>query len=170
MKDIIRIKAEILGGFTQKPRPVHSDSEIEKFVAEVKQRMQVLPDADVIEFVTVYGGAAFKYEVFIPVTEKLDFLPVNAPLTTVIGWNSSPSILSYIDTYYKKERIAERFFPLFEGGAGDFIYYSLEKDTMGSIYYWHPEAGRAYKVLLSRSFLEFMGALYSHKTLSALAV
>lgn len=170
MKDIIRIKAEILGGFTQKTRTVYSEAEIEKLLADVQQRMQALPDADVIEFVTTYGGAAFKYEVFVPVEEKPDFLPVNAPLTTVIGWNSSPSILSYIDTYYKSDRIAERFFPLFEGGAGDFIYYSLEKDTMGHIYYWHPEAGRAYKVLLSRSFLEFMGALYSHKNLSALAV
>lgn len=167
MKEVIKMKMEILGGLTHRTHTVLSNSESEALLTQVKERMQALPEQEVIDFIAGYGGAAFTNRVFIPVNNKPDFFEVNAPVVSVIGWHSSPSALSCIDTYYRTDRINTRFFPLFEGAEGDIVYYSLEPKTRGFIYYWHPESPEHDNtIFLASSFDEFIQALYSHEEMA----
>jgi hypothetical protein len=50
---------------------------------------------------------------------------------------------------------------LFEGYPGDVIFYSLESNTKGKIFYWHHEADIGVDTwLIANSFTEFMEKLY----------
>jgi len=166
MKRIISKKLEILGGVTScNATPVYTAEQITGFLDAVQRRMQALPDEEVIDFITTYGGSVFHNEVLIPVDDKPDFLQGNVPVKAVIGFTSQPSVMDCINRYHHEYQLAVRFFPLFEGVNGDLIFYSLESHTEGAIYYWHNQgpdvAGDL--LFLARDFAGFIAALYSHK-------
>lgn len=166
MKSIISKKLEILGGVTSyNITPAYTAEQITGFLEEVQRRMQALPDEEVIDFITTYGGSVFHNEVLIPVDDKPEFLSGNVPVKAIIGFTSQPSVTDYMNRYYHEYQLAVRFFPLFEGVNGDLIFYSLESHTMGAIYYWHNqgEDSSGDLLFLARNFSDFIGALYSHR-------
>ncbi|GGH56879.1 hypothetical protein HNQ91_000096 [Filimonas zeae] len=166
MKGIISKKLEILGGVTSyNTTPVYTAEQISGFLDEVQRRMQALPEEEVIDFITTYGGSVFHSEVLIPVEDKPEFLSGNVPVKAVIGFTSQPSVVDYMNRYHNEYQLAVRFFPLFEGVNGDVIFYSLESHTMGAIYYWHNQGADSAGDLLflARTFAGFIAALYSHK-------
>lgn len=165
MKGIISKKIEILGGLTSySPNTTYTAAQIAVIKEQVRSRMQTVPEEEVIDFVATYGGSVFHNEVLIPIEEKPEFLSGNVPVKAIIGFDSNPSVTSYIEQYYNPQQLAVRFFPLFEGADGDIIFYSLESHTEGAIYYWHRQGASSGDILfLARSFADFIAALYSHK-------
>lgn len=172
MKGIISKKIEILGGLTSyNPNTAYTNEQLAVIKQQVRAHMQALPEEDVMDFVATYGGSVFQNEVLIPITEKPDFLSGNVPVKAIIGFASSPSVTDYINQYYHSQQLAVKFFPVFEGLEGDLIFYSLESHTEGAIYYWHRNGEASGEILLlSRSFGDFIAALYSHKEEEAITL
>ena len=139
----------------------------EKYIQEnneyVKNIMGVLPEDAIINFLKEYGFSMFNNNVCIKSDEKNDFLldgTIELGIIYGFGRNRN-SVEEIVKTYYIEEQINQRFYPLFEGYPGDIVFYSLEKETFGKIYYWHHESERGKDILLiKKSFNEFFNKLY----------
>lgn len=122
-----------------------------------------LPEQRVIDFIKEYGFSTFKNYVMIKAIEKSSFLSSGEiELGLIFGFGDGiDSVKDAIDTYFIEEQLNWKFFPLFEGYPGDIIFYSLEPETKGKIYYWHHEGDiNADKSLIANSFEEFINNLY----------
>ncbi|RFZ92284.1 hypothetical protein D0C36_12665 [Mucilaginibacter conchicola] len=129
----------------------------------VQDTMGVLPQADVIDFITDFGNSYFKKNVFGKTANTSSFLNTeDIDIGTVYGWpDTHTGIREIINTYNIEEQLNTRFFPLFEGYPGDVIYYSLNQDTFGKIFYWHHEGELdAPDTLISNSFSDFIDTLF----------
>jgi hypothetical protein len=129
----------------------------------IKNIMGVLPDDKIINFTKEYGFSMFNNSVYIKSKEKNDFLvDGEIELGIIYGFgNSRNSIKEVIKTYFIEEQLRKKFYPLFEGYPGDIIFYSLEKETFGKIYYWHHESEPGEDILLiQNSFTDFFNKLY----------
>lgn len=118
----------------------------------------IIPEKQVIDFIESYGFSTFKNSVMVKTIEKSSFLSSGEiELGLIFGFgDGTDSIKDVIDTYSTKEQLNWKFFPLFEGYPGDIIFYSLEPETKGKIYYWHHEGDiNADKSLIANSFEEF---------------
>jgi hypothetical protein len=139
----------------------------EKYIQEnieyIKNIMKIFPEDEIINFTKEYGFSMFNNNVYINSNEKNDFLvDGKIELGIVYGFGESRnSIKEIIKTYFKEEQLNKIFYPLFEGYPGDIIFYSLEKETFGKIYYWHHESeiGKDI-VLVKNSFEELMKNIY----------
>lgn len=129
----------------------------------IKSVMDALPEQRVIDFIKEYGFSTFKNYVMIKPIEKSSFLSSGEiELGLIFGFgDETDSVKDAIDTYFIEEQLNWKFFPLFEGYPGDIIFYSLEPETKGKIYYWHHEGDiNADKSLIANSFEEFINNLY----------
>ncbi|AMP99847.1 hypothetical protein AY601_2973 [Pedobacter cryoconitis] len=129
----------------------------------IKSVMDALPEQRVIDFIKEYGFSTFKNYVMIKSFEKSSFLSSGEiKLGLIFGFgDGTDSVKDAIDTYFIEEQLNWKFFPLFEGYPGDIIFYSLEPETRGKIYYWHHEGDiNADKSLIANSFEEFINNLY----------
>jgi hypothetical protein len=125
--------------------------------------MGVLPEDEIINFAKEYGFSMFNNSIYIKSMEKNDFLvDGEIELGIIYGFgNSINSIKWIIETYFKEEQLNKRFYPLFEGYPGDIIFYSLEKETFGKIYYWHHESDIGDDIMLIKnSFKDFFNGLH----------
>jgi hypothetical protein len=129
----------------------------EKYIQEnikyIKNIMGVLPDDKIINFTKEYGFSMFNNNVYIKSKEKNDFLvDGEIALGIIYGFgNSRHSVKEVIKTYFIEEQLRKKFYPLFEGYPGDIIFYSLEKETFGKIYYWHHESEPGEDILLIKN-------------------
>ncbi|MCW3167040.1 SMI1/KNR4 family protein [Chryseobacterium sp. 09-1422] len=105
----------------------------------VKKIMGNIPESEIIEFTSKFGNSRFIKDVFAKSVNKLGFLQSGKiEIGTIFGWGQSrKSIESIINQYCSTDQIIVKFFPIFDGYPGDIIYYSLEKNSFGKIYYWH---------------------------------
>lgn len=117
-------------------------SSIDKDLSIVNSIMGKIPDIDIIEFITKFGNSRFIKDVYAKNNIKSGFLQSGEiEIGTIFGWGGSKkSIPSVINQYFSPDQITDKFFPLFEGYPGDIIYYSLEEDSFGNIYYWYHES------------------------------
>lgn len=108
----------------------------------VKKIMGNIPESEMVEFISKFGNSRFIKDVFAKNMNKSEFLQSGKiEIGTIFGWGqSSKSIESIINQYYSIDQIRVNFFPIFDGYPGDIIYYSLEKNSFGKIYYWHHES------------------------------
>jgi hypothetical protein len=139
----------------------------EKYIQEniqcIKNIMGILPNDEIINFTKEYGFSLFNNTVYIKSKEKNDFL-VDGKIELGIIYrfgNSRNSVKEIIQTYFIEEQLNKKFYPLFEGYPGDIIFYSLEKETFGKIYYWHHESEQGEDiVLIKNTFDDFFNKLY----------
>jgi hypothetical protein len=142
------------------------ENDIQDNIEYTKNIMMVLPEDEIINFTKEYGFSMFKNEVLIKSNEKNYFLKNGKiELGIIYGFGkSNDSVKEIIETYYIEEQLNKKFYPLFEGYPGDIIFYSLEKETFGKIYYWHHESEPGKDILLIKNtFEEFINGLYSKK-------
>jgi hypothetical protein len=111
-------------------------------LAFVEKIMGALLETDVVELISQFGNSRFNNDVFAKTINKSKFLQSEEiEIGTLFGWGESKeSVQSIIKQYHTVDQVNLRFFPLFEGYPGDIIYYSLEEDSFGKIYYWHHES------------------------------
>jgi len=150
-----------LGGvdYIEKTKEIFVKNNIE-FVNNI---MGKIPDAEIINFTKKYGFSMFNNSVCVKADEKNDFLDDGEiELGIIYGFGENEnSIKDVIKTYYKEEQLYKKFYPLFEGYPGDIIFYSLEKETFGNIYYWHHESEIGNDIILIKnSFMDFFDGLY----------
>lgn len=155
-----------LGGVKQSgKRPVTSD--LPAFRETIANIMGNLPEEDVLSFASAFGFTSFNKNVVSPVIEHSSFLKsgtVDIGMLFGIGQQRN-SVLSIIDTYFFPEQIRHHFFPICAGYPGDIIFYSLEKETFGKIYYWHHESpASAAPGLVAHSFDSFLAGLMVNDT------
>jgi hypothetical protein len=117
----------------------------------------------IINFTKEYGFSMFTNNVYIKSIKKNYFLN-DGEVKPGIIWGfgeSRNSVKEIVETYFIEEQLNKNFYPLFEGYPGDIIFYSLEKETFGKIYYWHhdSEIGKD-TLLIKNSFNEFIDKLY----------
>jgi hypothetical protein len=132
----------------------------------IKNVMGILPEDEIINFTKEYGFSMFNNSVYIKSTEKNDFLADGEiELGIIYGFgNSRDSIKEIIKTYFIEEQLNKKFYPLFEGYPGDIVFYSLEKETFGKIYYWHHESEIGKDTfLIKKSFKELINNLHNIK-------
>lgn len=145
----------------------HIEDFDEKYIQEnieyIKSIMGILPEDEIIDFTKKYGFSKFNNNVYIKSNERNDFLDSGEiELGIIYGFGySRNSVKKIIKTYFIDEQLNKKFYPLFEGYPGDIIFYSLEKETFGKIYYWHHESETGKDVLLIKnSFKDFFNKLY----------
>jgi hypothetical protein len=132
----------------------------------IKNIMGILPEGEIINFTKEYGFSMFNNSVYIKSTEKNDFLTDGEiELGIIYGFgNSRNSIKEIIEIYFIEEQLNKKFYPLFEGYPGDIVFYSLEKETFGKIYYWHHESEIGGDIfLVKNSFKELINNLHNTK-------
>ena len=146
---------------------------IQSNIVYISKIMGILPDAEILKFTEDFGFCMFNKNICINSNERNEFLKDGKiELGIIFGFGeSNNSVKNIVKTYFKKEQINEKFYPLFEGYHGDIIFYSLENEKFGKIYYWHHESSiDEKKVLVENSFEHFFKKLYivednSNKTL-----
>lgn len=104
--------------------------------------MGKIPDIEIKEFISKFGNSRFIKDVYAKINIKSGFLQSREiEIGAIFGWDGSKkSRPSIINQYFSPDQITVAFFPLFEGYPGDIIYYSLEEDSYGKIYYWYHES------------------------------
>jgi hypothetical protein len=154
-------KVKTLGGVE------HIEESDKKYVQEnieyVENIMGILPEDEILKFTEEYGFSMFNNNVYIKSKEKNDFLADGEiELGIIYGFGESRnSIKEIIKTYFKEEQLNKKFYPLFEGYPGDIIFYSLEKETFGKMYYWHHESEIEKDIILIKnSFEELIKDIY----------
>jgi len=155
-------KIDDLGG-VKYLKSQNSESSHDEGLSFVKKAMGNVPENEVSEFVSKFGNSRFTKDVFGKNSNKSGFLQSGkVEIGTIFGWGkSSKSIESIIDQYYSVDQINLKFFPLFEGYPGDIIYYSLEENSLGKIYYWHHESDIDEEdILIADSFYHFIDTFY----------
>lgn len=148
-----------LGGITYLEK---SENEIENYLVHIEKTMNSLPEKQVIDFSRKYGFSIFKNKVSIKSVERSSFINNGKiDLGIIYGFGKyKNNIKKIIETYYIEEQINYKFYPICEGHPGDIIFYSLEKNTFGKIYYWHHESDISKDILLiANSFMDFIEGL-----------
>jgi len=116
-------KIKELGGFAYSSEKDGQFVLTESMIDGVKKTLGILPEKEVLDFVSQYGFGYFSGEVGIipielpPVVTKED--PV-CPVGRFFGFGDGKnSINNIIKTYSIPEQISIRFFPLCDGVSGD---------------------------------------------------
>ncbi|MCS4225903.1 SMI1/KNR4 family protein [Sphingobacterium sp. BIGb0165] len=151
-----------LGGVNYTPERANAITEKELNFSEVNYSNieEVL-----LEFLFDYGFSFFKNDVeltdLIQLPRIIGKRDLSVPVGMIFGFGESKnSVSSIIKQYHKEDFIQEDFFPICEGIAGDIIFYSLERTTLGKIFYWYHEGNVGDDVyLLANSFEEFISNL-----------
>lgn len=150
MKTPIAIKMEVLGGISYTTHPsAYTPAQTQAFTDKIRSQINC-PEEDVIDFIATYGSGRFNAEVRIPPKEQLPSVPYNCfRIQSVASRDMAQA--------------SDRLFLLFHGEQDSIVYYSLEQQSLGKIFYWKHENGiNNSPVLLADSFKECITALYSH--------
>lgn len=152
-----------LGGvkFLEKKENIDIDS----YLKHIESIMGEIPSMQVLKFSKEYGFSIFRNKVFIKAIQSSDFIKDKIEIGVIFGFGEfKNNIKNIIDRYYKEEQINCKFYPLCEGFPGDIIYYSLDKETFGKVFYWHHDANIGEDItLISGSFEDFINNLFSEK-------
>jgi len=157
-------KLKQLGDFAYSSEKEGQFELTESMIGGVEKTLGILPEKEVLDFVSQYGFGYFTGEVGIipielpPVVTKED--PV-CPVGRFFGFGDGKnSINNIIKTYSIPEQISIRFFPLCDGVSGDIFLYSLEEKSFGKIYYWYHEGDIGNDLfLVAENFTAFIDGL-----------
>ena len=147
-------------------RFANDNSDYERTMEFVENKMGSIPERMVVDFSLQYGNSVFNNQIVIKSNCQSIFLSDRlVELGLIFGFGSyKRNIMQIIQTYYINEQINSRFYPICEGYPGDIIYYSLEKESYGHIFYWHHEAIEELdRFLISDSFYNFLNGLFVEK-------
>jgi len=161
-------KIQVLSAFAYSSEKEGHFELTESMINGVKKTLGILPEKEVLDFVSQYGFGYFTSEVGIIPTELPPVVTKDHPVCPVgrfFGFcDGKNSIDNIIKTYGIPEQISIRFFPLCDGVSGDLFLYSLEEKSFGKIYYWYHEGDIGNDLFLVRdSFNAFIEDLQSFK-------
>ena len=157
-------KIQELGAFAYSSEKEGQFELTKSMISGVEKTLGILPEKEVLDFVSQYGFGYFSGEVGIipielpPVVTKED--PV-CPVGRFFGFGDGKnSINNIIKTYSIPEQISIRCFPLCYGVSGDIFLYSLEEKSFGKIYYWYHEGDIGNDLfLVAEKFTAFIDGL-----------
>ena len=157
-------KIQELGTFAYSSQKEGQFELTESMIASVEKLLGILPEKDLLDFVSQYGFGYFTGEVGIIPTELLPVVTKEDPVCPVsrfFGYGDGKnSIGNIIKTYGIPEQISIRFFPLCDGVSGDIFLYSLEEKSFGKIYYWYHEGDIGNDLfLVAENFTAFIDGL-----------
>ena len=157
-------KIKELGGFAYSSEKDGQFVLTESMIDGVKKTLGILPEKEVIDFVSQYGFSYFIDEVGIIPKELPPVVTMEDPVCPVGGFfgfgDGKNSINKIIKTYGIPEQVSIRFFPLCDGVSGDIFLYSLEEKSFGRIYYWYHEGDIGNDLfLVAENFTAFIDGL-----------
>ena len=149
----------------EKNKQYNSLSEITDLKNEYIQIDQLL-----IDFSLKYGFSFFANEV--ELTKSIELPPIvtqdnpGIPIGMIYGFGETKNSIKYLrDNYSNSDFLNQEFFPICDGVAGDIIFYSLQENNFGKIYYWFHEGDyESDKYLISNNFEEFLKNLVVKKS------
>ncbi len=138
-------------------------------ITELKDKY-ITVDQLLIDFLLKYGFYFFANDV--ELTKSIELPPIvikeepGIPIGMIYGFGETKNSIKYLrDNYSNSDFLNQEFVPICDGVAGDIIFYSLQKDNFGKIYYWFHEGDYGNdKFLISNNFEEFLANLVVKKS------